>query len=170
MHEKRDRGMRLFHQLYDGLSKSNTAMSTTYRAEAIDLQHRYGNALRPFFEVWQENPAITDSFNVWLAKLEKGENVPGSTDVPREQIAVLTKVQYLDAKSRAEYETRFGAGNKILNQKLPANITTNQNNPQIFVISPNNKFGAAAVGAVGEIPKDNIAFIHLSLANYSIKY
>jgi len=143
--QKSRRALQLFKKLYSGLSKGAIAMSTTYRAEAIDPRHRYGSHFRALFKAWQQNKHIKDSFNEWVSKLEQGLNVPGMTTDLVKLARETTPVTYLDANQRKEYlmkvEADADSSNRITTQHLPPNYTTDveHEHPQIFVIDPNDQ-------------------------------
>jgi hypothetical protein len=138
--EKRTHGLKTFKRLYTGMPKGARPISSTYLGEAIDEpKHRYGSDLNQFYKAWRQNKVTTDSFVVWMDKLEAGQNVPGATKELLEK-AKIPSVKYLKAAERASYIAQIQQNtNRITNQHLASNLTTNAENPQIFVISPDNK-------------------------------
>lgn len=125
-------------------------------SEAIDMKHRYGAKLNKIFEVWKKSETSL-SFNEWMEKIEKGEEVAGKQKLISKKLLddknrfihkgkVITHVKYYSAEERKQRELQTIGGdseNEPISAFTPAEGVLNtgkaKHHPHNFVVSPDHK-------------------------------
>jgi hypothetical protein len=148
--DARKSGLEKFHravgrakELSRGTSKGAKPMVELYESELIDAKHRYGRSITHFFKAWKGSDS-EDSFQDWMNKLEKGEEVPGKEKISPNLLKGgkpapdITEVKYLSKKERVHHFMQVDDG-KISTSAEKGYVDSNfgQIN-HIFVVDPNN--------------------------------
>lgn len=136
--------------IYNSTSKGTHPLCPIYQCEVFDRTHRYGRDLNPFFEVWKTSES-PDTFDIWLSKLDNGEEVPGKEFLritnkltANDRPIFIHSVRYLSKKQLKNYEMRIDRQGRILigppgHEHHPHSIDRSKEHSYIFIVDPEDR-------------------------------